>query len=250
MFGQSSQDATGRVDDGRVLVVDDDGNSRELLRIILKAAGYEVEEAFNAEEAIAMLRRATFDLVTLDIMMPEVDGLECCRRIRTFSQIPVIMITAKDQLYDEIVGLEAGADDYITKPFQRESVVGRVRAALRRVALERQGPSEGHVRQYGPIEVDLRSQNVTVHGQQMEFPGKEFDLLMALCENLGMLMSKERLTELVWQGDVEAGSKTLEVHVYRIRKKLDQAGGLGRYLETRRFRGYILGAGILDAADE
>ncbi|MBI2301047.1 MAG: response regulator transcription factor [Armatimonadetes bacterium] len=235
------------INQARILVVDDDANSRELLRIILRAAGYEVDEAFNADEAVAMLRRGDFDLVTLDIMMPEVDGIECCRRIRAFSQVPIIIITARDQLYDEIVGLEAGADDYITKPFQRESVVGRVRAALRRVAVERSGAPQGHVRQYGPLTVDLRSQGVLVFGTPVDFPGKEFDLLCALCENLGVLMSKERLSVLVWGGEVEADSKTLEVHIYRVRKKLDQAADLGRFLETRRFRGYILSAGILDA---
>ncbi len=238
--------------DGRILVVDDDANTRELLRIILRATGYSVDEAFSAEEAIAMLRRGQYDLVTLDIMMPEVDGFECCRRIRSFSRIPIIFVTARDQLYDEIVGLEAGADDFITKPFQRESVVGRVRAVLRRVAIERQGNPEGQVKGYGPILIDTRSQSVTVFGQPVEFPGKEFDLLQALCANLGTLMSKERLTQLVWEGDVEAESKTLEVHIYRLRKKLDQAADLGRFLETRRYRGYLLNAGILDAtaADE
>ncbi|MCC7493609.1 MAG: response regulator transcription factor [Fimbriimonadaceae bacterium] len=232
--------------EGRVLVVDDDPNTRELLRIILRAAGYTVDEAFNAEEAIAMLRRGEYELVTLDIMMPEVDGFECCRRIRQFSRIPIIFVTARDQLYDEIVGLEAGADDFITKPFQRESVVGRVRAVLRRVSIERQAPSEGHLKTFGPLHIDTRSQNVTVFGQVIEFPGKEFDLLLSLCTNIGTLMSKDRLTQLVWEGDVEAESKTLEVHIYRLRKKLDQAGGLGKHLETRRYRGYLLNAGILD----
>ncbi len=234
--------------EGRILVVDDDSNSRELLRIILRASGFAVDEAFSAEEAIAMLRRDRYDLVTLDIMMPEVDGFDCCRRIRQFSPVPIIFVTARDQLYDEIVGLEAGADDYIVKPFQRESVVGRIRAALRRVAMGRQAATEGSVRTYGPITIDLRSQNVTVFGQLYDFPGKEFDLLAALCENLGTLLAKERLTQLVWEGDVEADSKTLEVHIYRVRKKLDQAGGLGRFLETRRYRGYLLSAAILDVA--
>ena len=233
--------------EGRILVVDDDANTRELLRIILRAAGYEVEEAFNAEEAIAMLSRAQYDLVTLDIMMPEVDGFECCRRIRAFSRVPVIFVTAKDQLFDEIVGLEAGADDYITKPFQRESVVGRVRATLRRVSIERQGQTEGQTRSCGPIEIDSRSQSVNIFGELVEFPGKEFDLLAALCDNIGTLMSKERLTQLVWDGDVEAESKTLEVHIYRLRKKLDAAGNLGQYLETRRYRGYLMNTGLLDA---
>lgn len=234
--------------EARILVVEDDPSSRELLRIILRSAGYEVDEAFNAEEAIAMLRRSSFDLVTLDIMMPAVDGHECCRRIRTFSQVPIIMITARDQLYDEIAGLESGADDYITKPFKRESVVGRVRAVLRRVALEREGPQRPYLRRYGPVVIDTRSQAVTIFGQPVDLPGKEYDLLLTLCDHLGQLMPKEQLARLVWQGDVEAGSKTVEVHIYRLRRKLDQAGGLGRYLETRRYRGYLLSAGILDAA--
>lgn len=231
----------------RILIVDDDASSRELLRIMLHAAQFEVDEAYNAEEGIAMLRREPFDLVTLDIMMPEVDGIEMCRRIRSFSAIPVIMITARNQLYDEIVGLEAGADDYITKPFVRESVIGRIRAALRRVDLDRRKSDREPTRQYGPIEIDLRSQGVNLRGEPVEFPGKEFDLLAALCENIGTLMSKDRLSALVWDGDLESESKTLEVHIYRIRKKLDAAGGLGEFLETRRFRGYILSNAILDA---
>ncbi len=235
--------------EGYILVVDDDANTRELLRIILRAAGYDVDEAFSAEEAIAMLRRGTYDLVTLDIMMPEVDGFECCRRIRSFSRVPIIFVTARDQLFDEIIGLEAGADDYITKPFQRESVIGRVRAALRRVAIERQGAADQHIQVFGPLAIDRRAQSVHVFGQAVDFPGKEFDLLAALCHNIGTLMSKERLTQLVWEGDVEAESKTLEVHIYRLRKKLDQAGGLGKYLETRRYRGYLFNTGILDVTE-
>jgi DNA-binding response OmpR family regulator len=228
-----------------VLVVDDDPNSRELLRVIFRSAGYDVEEAFGAEEAIAMLRREHFDLVSLDIMMPEVDGFECCRRMRTFSQVPIIMITARDQLYDEIVGLEAGADDYITKPFQKESVIGRSRALLRRALLRERGPQRER-RTYGPIAIDRRSQVVTVFGERVEFPGKEFDLLATLCDHLGTLMPKERLAQLVWEGDLETESKTLEVHIYRLRKKLDACGALGHFLETRRYRGYILSAAILD----
>lgn len=231
----------------RVLVVDDDASSRELLRIILQSAQFAVEEAYNAEEAIGLLRREPFDAVTLDIMMPEVDGLEVCRRIRSFSAVPILIISARDQLFDEIVGLEAGADDYITKPFLRESVIGRLRAALRRVEMDRKPTESQTSKSYGPIEIDLRSQGVRIYGQPYEFPGKEFDLLLALCENIGTLMSKERLGALVWDGDIETESKTLEVHIYRIRKKLDAAGHLGSYLETRRFRGYILSAAILEA---
>lgn len=233
--------------EGRILIVDDDANTRELLRIILRSAGYEVEETYQAEEAIALLRRGHYDLVTMDIMMPEVDGFEACRRIRSFSQVPIIFITARDQLYDEIVGLEAGADDYITKPFQRESVIGRVRANLRRVSLDRRGQPRGELKEYGPILIDNRSQSVTIFGRPVELPGKEFDLLACLCDHLGQLMPKERLLQLVWEGDVEDGSKTLEVHIYRVRKKLDQAGGLGVFLETRRYRGYLLSADLLDA---
>lgn len=235
---------------GRVLVVDDDASSRELIRIILQSAQFSVEEAYNAEEAIGMLRREPFDAVTLDVMMPDVDGLEACRRIRSFSTVPILIITARDQLFDEIVGLEAGADDFITKPFLRESVISRLRAALRRVELDRKPVEHQPLKVFGPLEIDLRSQGVRIFGQPFDFPGKEFDLLLALCENIGILMSKERLGALVWDGDIESESKTLEVHIYRIRKKLDAAGGLGDHLETRRFRGYILNAAILDAVRE
>lgn len=223
----------------RVLVVDDEAHSRDLMARILGDAGFEVVDTFNAEEAVALLHREPFDAVTLDVMMPHVDGFECCRRIRAFSSVPIMFVTARGETYNEVRGLELGADDFIHKPYHPESVVSRVKALLRRSRTKAEDPPPG-TSFIGPVVLDVRAQEAFVHGTALGLTGKEFELLCVLVENCGTIVTRERLAQLVWGADFELESRTLDVHVYRLRKKLDEAAGLGQYVLTKRQRGYLL----------
>jgi DNA-binding response OmpR family regulator len=227
----------------RVLVVDDEATTRDLMSRILLDAGYEVVDTFNAEEAVALLHRQPFDLVTLDVMMPHVDGFECCRRIRQFSDVPIVFVTARGESVNEIMGFESGADDYIQKPYHPDTVVSRVKALLRRSARNNAAPAAGatHV---GSLTLDLRAQEAFVRNQPLGLTNKEFELLHVLISNLGQIVSREHLAEQVWGDDFDLESRTLDVHVYRLRRKLDQHGDLGRFVVTKRQRGYLISPAI------
>lgn len=231
----------------RILVVDDEATTRDLLSRILADAGYEVVDTFSAEEALALLHREPYDLVTLDVMMPHVDGLEACRRIRQFSSVPVIFVTARNEPINEVEGFEAGGDDYIRKPFHIQAVLSRVRAVLRR-AEESAKPSTDSATAIGPLKLDLGSQDAYVHGQPAHLTSKEFELLRVLMERLGQIVSREEIATRVWGQEFDPDSKTLRVHVYRLRKKLDEVGRLGRHVITKRDRGYMLSPAIRETA--
>ena len=234
--------------EGRILVVDDDATTRDLLSRMLSEADYEVVDTFSAEEALAMLHREPFDLVTLDVMMPHVDGFECCRRIREFSDMPVIFVTAKTDHLNEVEGFQAGGDDYITKPFHLAAVLSRVRAVLRRAEdSPKPGQSSG-VTTVGPLHLDLGAQEAYVGGHAAELTNKEFELLRMLVERCGEIVGREDLAQQVWGQAFDPDSKTLRVHIYRLRKKLDAVGELGRYVITKRERGYLLSPKIRDAS--
>lgn len=231
----------------RILVVDDEATTRDLLSRILADAGYEVVDTYSAEEALALLHRQPFDLVTLDVMMPHVDGLEACRRIRAFSSLPVIFVTARNEPLNEIEGFEAGGDDYIRKPFHIQAVLSRVRAVLRR-AEEATRPVPETATAIGPLKLDLGSQDAYVNGRPAHLTSKEFELLRVLMEQLGQIVSREDLASRVWGQELDPDSKTLRVHVYRLRKKLDEVGRLGRHVITKRDRGYMLSPAIRETA--
>ena len=178
----------------RILVVDDEASTRDLMSRILTEAEYEVVDTFNAEEAVALLHRESFDLVTLDVMMPHVDGFECCRRIRQFSNVPIVFVTARGESYNEVLGLESGADDYIQKPYHPEAVVSRVKALLRRVA--QRGAPESAGTRIGPLTLDMRGQDAFIKGQSLGLTSKEFELLHILSENIGTIVPRERLASL------------------------------------------------------
>lgn len=223
----------------RILVVDDEGTTRDVLSRILTSAGYDVHDTFNAEEALALLHREPFDLVTLDVMMPHVDGFECCRRIREFTNIPVIFVTARNDALNEVEGFQVGADDYIRKPFHVETVLQRVRAVLRRTA-ERRAGGAGESPHLGPLHLDLAAREAYIRGRAAGLTTKEFELLRLLVEQCGQIVGREQLAEEVWGQELEPESKTLRVHVYRLRKKLETVGGIGDYILTKRDRGYML----------
>ncbi len=236
--------------DTRILVVDDDPTTRDVLSRMLTQAGYEVVDTFSAEEALAWLHRETFALVMLDVVMPHVDGFECCRRIREFSDIPVIFVTARNDSHNEVEGFQAGGDDYITKPFFLAAVLSRVRAVLRRVEepARREVSASGGGTTVGPLRLDTGAQEAYVDGRPANLTIKEFELLRLLVERCGEIVSREDLSQEVWGHEFDPDSKTLRVHIYRLRKKLDQIGGLGRFVITKRERGYLLSPGIRDAA--
>lgn len=226
----------------KILVVDDDFEIRQLLKILLRTRGYEPVTAANADEALALLRQQPFDLLLLDIMLPGgTDGLSLCRSIRQFSHVPIIMLTARGETYDKVIGLESGADDYVTKPFEREELLSRIRAMLRR---SREYTREEVRRQprltVGPLEIDYESQEARLAGRELTLTNKEFLLLYTLARNVDRVLSREILLDHVWGDDVYGDNKTLDVHVYRLRKKLNAAANLGRMVVTVRGRGYKL----------
>jgi len=201
-----------------ILVVDDERNIRELARMYLEQDGYQVAVARDGAEALRQIQTLQPALMILDLMLPEVDGWEVCRRVRASSDLPILMLTARDDDVDKIVGLELGADDYLTKPFNPRELVARVRAILRRTtsrSAEQTRPV--HV---GNVVIDPARREVTVDGQVVILRGKEFDLLLTLAEHRGIVFSREKLLELVWGYDFPGQTRTVDVHIAQLREKL------------------------------
>ena len=226
---------------GTVLVVDDEPRLVEMTRMILENRDYKVLEASNGQEAIAMAKAMEPDLVLLDVMMPVMDGFTACQRIRDFSDVPIIMVTAKGEDYDQVNGLEKGADDYVIKPFTPMVLAARVQAAIRRHS---KGPSgsnqneeeEGAIK-LGNLVIDPRGRDLLIAGQKVELNRKEFDLLYYLCLNQGISLSRDQILEKVWGYDYLGSESTVDTHVNRLRKKL---GSCEQYLQTVRGYGYRL----------
>ncbi len=218
-----------------ILIADDEASIRDLTRLYLEKDGYRVVSAANGAEALAQVREHTPDLLVLDLMMPEVDGWEVCRRVRTESDLPIIMLTARDQDIDKIVGLEMGADDYMTKPFNPRELVARVRALLRRVNSGK--PQSDRPRQVGNVLVDPSSREVTVAGQPVTLRAKEFDLLVSLADHPNQVLSRDQLLDLVWGYEYYGETRTVDVHIAHLREKL---AGSDAQIETVWGRGYKL----------
>jgi len=203
-----------------VLVVDDEKNIVQLARLYLNKEGYEVEAAFDGLEALKKAKAVRPDLIILDIMMPEMDGLDVCRELRKTSNVPIIMLTARGEDIDRIVGLEIGADDYVTKPFNPRELVARVKAVLRRTAQD--APSQA-VLEAGGLHLDTASREVTLDGAEITLRAKEFDLLTAFMRYAGIVLDRERLLQLVWGADYYGDTRTIDVHVAWLREKLADA---------------------------
>lgn len=204
----------------RVLVVDDEPNILRLCRLYLEREGYEVVEASDGQVALDLARRQKPDLVVLDLMLPKVDGYEVCRRLRSDSDVPIIMLTARDEDVDKIVGLELGADDYVTKPFNPRELVARVKAVLRRPGDLAASEEEQAELTVGDLRIDAARRQVQVGEDDVELRPKEFDLLRAFAQNPGIVLSRERLLELVWGYDYFGQTRTVDVHVAHLRKHL------------------------------
>jgi DNA-binding response OmpR family regulator len=201
-----------------ILVVDDEANILDLTRLYLEREGYRVEEAMDGQQALVKIDSFEPALVILDIMLPEVDGFEVCRRVRAESDVPIIMLTARDDDVDKIVGLELGADDYVTKPFNPRELVARVKAILRRA--ERAPRQDDYPIHIGDLTIDPARREISVAGQVVETRMKEFDLLLTLVEHKGIVLSREQLLNLVWGYDFYGQTRTVDVHIAHLRKRI------------------------------
>lgn len=221
----------------KVLVVDDEDHIVELARIYLTREGYEVEGVGDGSQALARFAQIKPDLVVLDIMLPGADGLEICKEIRKQSQVPIIMLTARDEVTDKVVGLEVGADDYLTKPFHPQELVARAKALLRRARLEPDAPK---LIRAGKLEVDLERHEVRHELVKIQLRPKEFDLLTLLARHPGRVFQRSELLDLVWGYDFPGYTRTVDVHVQQLREKLAAAGVKEPSIETVWGVGYRL----------
>jgi two-component system response regulator RegX3 len=220
----------------RILVVEDEQSFSDPLSYLLRKEGYEVGIAETGPAALEEFDRAGADLVLLDLMLPGLSGTEVCRQLRARSSVPVIMLTAKDSEIDKVVGLEIGADDYVTKPYSSRELLARVRAVLRR-GQESEDLSPATL-EAGPVRMDVDRHVVTVSGEHVALPLKEFELLELLLRNTGRVLTRHQLIDRVWGSDYVGDTKTLDVHVKRLRSKVETDPGAPRHLVTVRGLGY------------
>ena len=224
----------------KILVVDDDLNICELLRLYLTKEGYDVVIANDGVSAVSMFREESPSLVLLDIMLPRLDGWQVCREIRKFSEIPIIMLTAKGEVFDRVLGLELGADDYVVKPFDTKEIVARIKAVLRRSAsVVAEEVKEVH---YDKLSINLTNYELKVGGVQIDTPPKEMELIFHLAKNPNRVFTRDQLLDEVWGYDYYGDSRTVDVHVKRLREKLEGASdkwelrtvwGVGYKFETK-----------------
>ncbi|USF25701.1 Response regulator ArlR [Firmicutes bacterium ASF500] len=220
----------------RILLVEDEEKLARMVEMELKYEGYEVEKALDGRRGLDLALGGGFDLVLLDIMLPQLSGMEVLRRLRRESQVPVIMLTARDSVVDKVAGLDSGADDYITKPFAIEELLARIRAALR----NKNGQSAQNVPlAAGPLVMDVDKHQVLVRGQSVELTKKEFDLLHCLLENKGRVLTRETLLDAVWGFDFVGETNSVDVYIRFLRSKLDDAFGL-KLIHTVRGVGYVI----------
>lgn len=221
----------------RILVVDDEPSIVELIRVNLEDGGYEVGIAADGDEALERFSQEAWDLVILDLMLPGVDGIEVCRRIRKESQVPIIMLTAKADEIDRVLGLEMGADDYVTKPFSPRELLARVRAVLRRVP---DTVVTGELIQYGRLRLNLEKRTVEIDGDRVQLTPREFDLLHLLARYPGRIFQRDYLLEQLWEYEYTGGTRTVDVHIRRLRQKLEHHPQYAEAIETVHGIGYRL----------
>ena len=216
----------------KILVVDDEPNIIELAKLYLERDGYQVEGVSNGQDALSKQSTTNPDLIILDLMLPDVDGFEVCRQIRTKSHVPILMLTARKEDVDKIVGLELGADDYLTKPFNPRELVARVKAILRRF---QSGLKPSDIIEIARLRIDLPRHEITIDGKVVNLRTKEFALLATLAQNQGIVLSREKLLELIWGYDYYGETRTVDVHVNHLRDKITDSGA---QIETVRGTGY------------
>jgi DNA-binding response OmpR family regulator len=205
-----------------ILIVEDEASIASFVSLYMKNAGYSVRTAASGEEALAQISSSTPALIVLDLMLPGIDGIEVCRRIRKTSDVPILMLTARDEDVDKIIGLEVGADDYLTKPFNPRELVARVKSILRRATPERR-QLESAVLQHGELVIDAGRREVRVGGEEVQLAPKEFDLLWELLDHRGLVLTRDQLLERVWGYTFAGDTRTVDVHVRQLRRKLGDA---------------------------
>ncbi|MGN9810692.1 response regulator [Micromonospora sp. BQ11] len=221
----------------RVLVVEDEESFSDALSYMLRKEGFEVSVAATGPSALTEFDRTGADIVLLDLMLPEMSGTEVCRQLRQRSHVPIIMVTARDSEIDKVVGLEIGADDYVTKPYSPRELVARIRAVLRRQTAD-VAESGAPTLAAGPVRMDIERHVVTVDGAAVQLPLKEFELLELLLRNAGRVLTRGQLIDRVWGADYVGDTKTLDVHVKRLRSKIEPEPSAPRFIVTVRGLGY------------
>ena len=221
----------------RILLVDDEQLITDSLSYSLKREGFDVDIAADGLSAIQAVEETRPDLIVLDLMLPDISGFEVCRRLRTFTTTPVIMLTARGEEIDRVLGLEVGADDYLAKPFSFRELLARIQAMLRRVQLDRQTPQPQHVAM-GQLNMDPVARRVYKSDQEVQLSAREFDLLSILMKNAGRAMSREELIKLVWGDDWVGDPRTLDVHVRWLRLKIEEDPATPQFIQTVRGFGY------------
>lgn len=224
----------------KILAVDDELNILELVKLYLGREGYQVETASCGGDAIPKVNTFNPDLVILDLMLPDIDGFEICRQIRAKSRVPVLMLTARKEDVDKVVGLELGADDYLTKPFNPRELVARIKAILRRSQAVPQSGVSTDIIEVARLRIDLPRHEASVDGRLLKLRTKEFALLTALAQNLGILLSRDKILEMVWGFEYYGETRTVDVHVNHLREKLPKSGV---NIETVRGTGYKMTIG-------
>lgn len=225
----------------RILVVDDEKPIVDILQFNLEREGYQVMTAFDGEEALLKAEKENPDLILLDIMLPKIDGFQVCRKIRTFSQVPIIMLTAKDEEVDKVLGLELGADDYVTKPFGTRELMARVKANLRR-HWEQDGPASGagNIIKVGELTIYPEAYTVYKGNKPLDLTHREYELLLYLAKHKGQVLTRENLLATVWGYDYYGDVRTVDVTVRRLREKVENDPSHPQYVLTKRGVGYLL----------
>jgi two-component system response regulator RegX3 len=221
----------------RILVVEDEETLAEAISFLLSKEGFDVAVAASGPEAIDSFDKSGADLILLDLMLPGLSGTEVCRQIRTKSSVPIIMLTAKDSEIDKVVGLELGADDYVTKPYSSRELIARIRAVLRRGEILDAGADETTL-EVGPVRMDTDRHIITVNGEVVAIPLKEFELLEYLMRNAGRVLTRIQLIDRVWGSDYVGDTKTLDVHIKRLRAKIEKDPANPEFIQTVRGMGY------------
>ncbi|MCV7260409.1 two-component sensory transduction protein RegX [Mycobacterium shimoidei] len=222
-----------------VLIVEDEESLADPLAFLLRKEGFEATVVTDGASALAEFDRAGADIVLLDLMLPGMSGTDVCKQLRARSSVPVIMVTARDSEIDKVVGLELGADDYVTKPYSARELIARIRAVLRRGGDDDSEAADG-VLEAGPVRMDVQRHIVSVNGEQITLPLKEFDLLEYLMRNTGRVLTRGQLIDRVWGSDYVGDTKTLDVHVKRLRSKIEEDPANPVHLVTVRGLGYKL----------
>ena len=224
----------------KILIVEDEASFSEALAFLLGKEGFEPLVAEDGRKALEIFAKEGADLILLDLMIPEVSGVEVCRTIRTTSQVPIIMLTAKDAEIDKVVGLELGADDYVTKPYSSRELIARIKAVLRRGITDDGSIQDQDLMEVGPVKLNIGKHQVSVNGSPVSLPLKEFELLEFLMRNSGRVLTRSQLIDRVWGGDYYGDTKTLDVHIKRLRAKIEADPANPVLIQTIRGLGYKL----------